>query len=300
MACIVFCSDPRDPRVVDELYAGEYAAAREFGLACSLVDFEALVNDSDPARAVRRVVNLGHEESGVYRGWMLTVEDYAALYAALVARGIRLVNSPAQYRHCHHLPESYTALAGHTPRTEWIACLPPVDMEAVRRAVGPFGNGPIIIKDYVKSQKHYWDEACFVPSASDHKALERVVSRFVELQAGHLQGGLVFREYVELQMVGDHPKSGMPLSKEYRIFFFDGRAALVINYWREIEYGPIDTPIESFGNLAARIDSRFFTMDVAELKSGGWIVIELGDGQVAGLPDGVDPRELLAVFAGEG
>jgi hypothetical protein len=29
-------------------------------------------------------------------------------------------------------------------------------------------------------------------------------------------------------------------------------------------------------------------MDIAKTKNGEWIIIELGDGQVAGLPDKVD------------
>ncbi len=29
-------------------------------------------------------------------------------------------------------------------------------------------------------------------------------------------------------------------------------------------------------------------MDIAKIKNGEWIIIELGNGQVAGLPDNVD------------
>jgi hypothetical protein len=37
--------------------------------------------------------------------------------------------------------------------------------------------------------------------------------------------------------------------------------------------------------LAAKVRSRFFSMDVAKQKGDGWLVMELGDGQVAGLPE---------------
>lgn len=33
-----------------------------------------------------------------------------------------------------------------------------------------FGDRPVIIKDYVKSRKHEWLGACFIPDASDTKA----------------------------------------------------------------------------------------------------------------------------------
>jgi len=32
-------------------------------------------------------------------------------------------------------------------------------------------------------------------------------------------------------------------------------------------------------------------MDIAKVENGGWIIIELGDGQVSGLPDNADMNE---------
>lgn len=49
--------------------------------------------------------------------------------------------------------------------------------------------------------------------------------------------------------------------------------------------------IDKFRQIADRIDSNFFTMDVAKKKSGGWTIMELGDGQVAGLPENADTTE---------
>ena len=34
----------------------------------------------------------------------------------------------------------------------------------------------------VESQKHAWEAACFIPSASDREEVERVVRRFLELR----------------------------------------------------------------------------------------------------------------------
>jgi hypothetical protein len=47
---------------------------------------------------------------------------------------------------------------------------------------------------FVKSRKHEWTDACFIPSAADRSAVERVVNRFLELQGEELAGGLVFFE----------------------------------------------------------------------------------------------------------
>ncbi len=56
-------------------------------------------------------------------------------------------------------------------------------------------------------------------------------------------------------------------------------------------------PHDLFSDVARQVESRFFTMDVAQTVSGEWMIVELGDGQVAGLPSRADVikfyRELI-------
>jgi hypothetical protein len=112
-----------------------------------------------------------------------------------------------------------------------------------------------------------------------------VVRRFIELQGNGLEGGLVFRQFVPLQSIGRHSQSGMPLTKEFRCFFLDGEVLQLSHYWAEGEYAGEAPLIAEFQSIAATIQSRFFTMDIAQREDGTWIIVELGDGQVAGLPD---------------
>ena len=296
---LIFCGDPLDPRVVDPVYAGEMAVARKLGIACSHINFEALVYERDGRGAVRRVENGKREEVGVYRGWMLRHELYALLYEALIERGIRLINSPADYRHCHHLPESYAAIEGYTPRTVWVpwqsgVSLTGSGLDEVMRRLETFGDRPLILKDYVKSQKHRWAEACYIPSATDRAAVARVTNRFLELQGEDLNEGLVFREYLEFEPLTVHSKSGMPLTKEYRLFYLDGEPILKVPYWEQGEYEADTLPMEIFNRVASRIESRLFTMDIAQMKTKEgeehtYQIVELGDAQVAGLPERADP-----------
>ena len=105
-----------------------------------------------------------------------------------------------------------------------------------------------------------------------------------------MNDGLVFREFEEFEPLGTHAQSGMPLTREYRLFFLDGEPILSAEYWDESEYPPTSIPMDQFRELARLIPSRFFTMDVARRRDGAWRIIELGDGQVAGLPERSDPR----------
>ncbi|MBV9470387.1 MAG: ATP-grasp domain-containing protein [Abitibacteriaceae bacterium] len=284
---LIFCSDPLTPRKPDADYAREVAAVESLGLSYAVIDYEALVNAQDAAQAVRRVREEAELTSGIYRGWMLRPTQYSELFNALMGRGIQLINSPAAYQHCHYLPEWYPALQAWTAQSVWLPYSGDVNhipFDEIMQHLEVFGAAPIIVKDYVKSRKHEWAEACFIPSAADRAAVERVVRRFVELQDESLNEGLVFREFIEFEPLTTHSKSGMPLIQEHRIFFWHHQPIFVAEYWEEGNYSVDALPLDQFCNAAQAVQSDFFTMDVAKRRDGNWSIIELGDAQVAGLP----------------
>lgn len=285
---IIFCCDPGNPKAVDEAYHREANAATEVGIEYHLVSYEALVNDGDAARAVRRVPEQPEATTCVYRGWMLRPSQFKLLYEALAEKGIRLINDPVAYQHCHYLPESYSVIERQTPKSVWMKTTGEVSVDAIMELLRPFGPAPVIVKDFVKSRKHEWAEACLIPSATDRAAVERVVRRFLELQDEDLSEGLVFRELVQFEPLTQHSKSGMPLTVEFRLFFFDGKPMYWTQYWEEGDYADLQPPVEQFQEVAARVRSRFFTMDLARKTDGEWMIVELGDGQVAGLPENAD------------
>jgi hypothetical protein len=277
----VLCRDPLEPSHPDRSFEPEVAAIERLGLPYVLVDHDALIGGDDPARVVRRVSEQAEPVPAVYRGWMMTFGQYGRLFDALAAKGVVLINDPEQYRHCHHLPECYPVIEGATPRSVWLT--DDLGIDRIVETLTPFGDGSVIVKDFVKSRKHEWGEACFIPSAADCAAVERVVGRFLELQGDDLNEGLVFREYIEFNPIGVHPKSGMPITEEYRIFWLDGEPLFWSPYWDVAEYGGTEPPLDRFARVAAAVRSRFFTMDVARRRDGGWMIVELGDGQVSGL-----------------
>jgi hypothetical protein len=128
--------------------------------------------------------------------------------------------------------------------------------------------------------------------------VERVVRRFLELQGPDLSGGLVFREYEPFEPLTTHSRSGMPLTLEYRLFCLDGEPILSAEYWEEGEYAGSTPPVETFQPIADLVQSRFFTIDVARRRDGVWRIVELGDGQVAGLPERTDPAAFYRAILG--
>jgi hypothetical protein len=298
---ILFCADYWNPLSPDSAYEAEAAAVEKVQLTSSLINFEALVEQQNISRAVRKVEPASTQELAIYRGWMLKPHIYERLYAALAERGLLLINTPVAYTHCHYLPESYPLIEGMTPRSTWLKTGPDVSLDEVMALLRPFGEKPIIVKDYVKSRKHEWNEACYIPSASDRQVVERVVTRFLQLQGEDLNEGLVFREFVNFEPLTAHSKSHMPLTREFRLFVLDGQIIFSTPYWEEGDYGAGTNafpPIDLFRQVAQKIQNRFFTMDVAQKRDGTWNIVELGDGQVAGLPARADVDAFYRALAG--
>ncbi len=278
-------------------YQDEYIAAKANGCTTFLFSYETLTRDKDAVLATRQIKCSDTLQKIIYRGWMLKPNQYASLYHCLLTKNYQLINTPTQYQHCHYFPDSYPLISGHTPKTIWFPIQnQQVDYDQVFNGIAAFEHSALIVKDFVKSQKHYWETACFIPLASDREKVISVIGRFVELQGTDLNEGLVLRQFMELNDLTIHSKSGMPLKQEYRLFFLYGQLLGCYDYWEEGEYSADEQPpLDLFKDIAKNIESNFFSMDIAKAKNGEWIIIELGDGQVAGLPDKVNRLQFYGI-----
>lgn len=276
-------ADSLDPKRPDEHFAREAATANELGITTCLLDHNALTQLNSPETVVRRVRT--SSDDAVYRGWMVTADQYSQLDQALRTRDVQLRTRPAAYATAHHLPGWYEAFRDLTPTSVYVDTADLAGIADVVRAALPAGPG--VIKDFVKSMKHYWHEAAFVPDVHDDAALMAIVERFVELRGEDLVGGIVVRAFEEL------------IGNEARTWWINGSCALVTAH--------PDTPdamlaigaeISSIASPIRALGAPFVTVDVAYHRDGRLRVIEVGDGQVSDLPSSVNPRQLLVALAG--
>lgn len=278
----------------DPHFAAEAAAARSAGAATAVFDHEALLA-GDTEAAVSRVPR----DAGPawYRGWMLPADHYAELAAALAARGCRLLTSPTAYRTAHELPGWYDTFRALTPHSAWLPCAPGRAPEPAALAglaapfTAPGERRPLVVKDWVKSRKHEWAEAAYVPDASDTERLASVVGRFVALQEEFLTGGVVLRAFEDYaSAVG-----------EARVWWVDGEPVLTGPHPDTPELRPVPD-LAQVAPAVRELGPRFLTTDLALRADGVWRVVEVGDGQVSGLPAGTDHRPLFEalVTAGAG
>lgn len=269
----LFCNHPLYARQVDEDYKEEYEACHEY-FNCGLFSYEDM--------ELGRLSLYGNPVEGltIYRGWMMKPEMYALFYEKLKERNIILVNSPEEYSRYHLLPGWYEDFKEDTAKSAWTKG---TDVKDALHLLGDF-QGSVMVKDYVKSRKHEWYDACFIPQAADTPLAQTIIQNFITRQGESLIGGIVLREFLQLKSAGFHEISGMPISEEYRAFVFCGRLLIVDDYWlegHEAVFGAGD--LQWIEQQLAKITSPFVTMDFARTTDGKLVIMELGDGQVSGL-----------------
>jgi hypothetical protein len=235
--------DPLDGRLPDEAYADEFAAARSAGLDCLVFSLEDLGNGPFRPRPA-----LTPGDRVVYRGWMLDLDQYRQLADAIRASDASLLVDDAAYAQCHHLPNWYERCRDVTPETVFVERS--ADFASVVAGLGWPGY---FVKDYVKSLTTSRGSA-----ARDAAEIEDVVAQ-IESYRGRIEGGVCIRRYIDLE-----PGS------EARYFVAAGHAIA--------PDGEVPPLVEQ---VASRVDSPFFSVDVARAANGELRLIELGDGQVS-------------------
>jgi hypothetical protein len=114
------------------------------------------------------------------------------LEQALADRGVTRKTTASRYQLAHHFPGWYTAVGSDTPESVWTQTDTENEViEALRRL--PLGTA--VIKDYSKSEKHYWNEAMFIPDTTDEENALGVARRFREVRGEFFDVGYVIRSF---------------------------------------------------------------------------------------------------------
>lgn len=165
---------------------------------------------------------------------------------------------------------------------------------------------PVVLKGETNSLKYVWNTHAF--ARNKREAIE-VHGR---LTRDSLTGSqkIYAREYVPLETFTMAPQ-GLPITREFRFFVYKSTILSGGFYWSShteelhdigIRPDPDEVPREFLDEVIRRIQETeqgtppppsFYVVDVAKTEEGGWIVIELNDGQMSGLSDN-DPGVLYS------
>lgn len=239
----LYPSDPLDAKRPDAAYRDEFETAMAAGHFCSLFSLEALErNDFHPRPALQRGAPV------LYRGWMLRVDVYGHLCGAIESSGAFPLTSPGNYQLCHHLPHWYALCREFTPETVFLAA-----NDDFGKSLAGLDWPAYFVKDHVKSLT---TSRGSVAGTVDEVA--EVVS-MLERYRGSIEGGVCVRRFETL----------LPGTEE-RYFVFRGHA-----------FGRDDSVPDMVAEIARRIPSPFYSVDVMSAPDGVLRLIELGDGQVS-------------------
>jgi hypothetical protein len=258
MIHFLFPSDPFNKRVVDPDYADDLNALAMRGFSHSLFSFEDFLEGKFKSSAP-----IPQDKSVVYRGWMMMPDSYSILNDTLVTSGCHLLTNPAQYRHCHYLPEWYESCREFTPASIFV----PRETDFVE-AVKDLGWDHYFVKDYVKSLSTSRGSIAESP-----EQIQEIVL-LMEQYRGSVEGGVCIREVEDF----------LPHTEE-RYFVYN-----------KIAYGRRGHVPDIVNEIATRVDSPFFSIDVVMNTSNQLRLIELGDGQVSSIKQW-DPDTFAHIFS---
>ncbi|QOV88591.1 ATP-grasp domain-containing protein [Humisphaera borealis] len=226
------------------MFADQLLAVRQSGYSASFCP-DSVIQEGKPLR------NMPAGATVVYRGWMLNATEYDRLAAAIGAATATPLTSPDKYLATHHLPNWYPLIAEFTPETFVIPLT--ADFETELRSLG---WDEFFIKDYVKSLKT--SRGSIVKDPSEIGSVVAEMERF----RGMIEGGLCVRRV-----------ESFIAESERRYFVLNGRP-----------FSPDGQPApDLIHQVASRISSPYFSVDVIRRDDGVLRVVEVGDGQVSDL-----------------
>ena len=235
-----------------------------------------LLQDTDDPENPWKIIKqdrFNDETELVMRGWMLSPAKYAALESYASSVGCSLTTSASAYESAHYLPGWYQLFAEFTPASLW---LHPEQENTMKQMVDSLNENAYIVKDYVKSRKHEWNTACFAPSKA---RLMPVIKEFIRLQeedGNGVEGGIVVREFENFDKdLG-----------EARVWWVNSSPVLTTPHPDNPEKMPVITAefLDALSASVKALGNPFITTDIAVRLDGSLRVVEVGDGQVSGLP----------------
>jgi hypothetical protein len=268
----------RQPNSIDNLENLQVAeTARLYG--CYTYLLPATIGYS--VAAVDALLNLPHfdrPQVGIWAGFIPSQSKYAAVYQAAADKNVFLVNNPVQHQTALEFDRYYPLLGDLTPQSMTITS----SDECVD--AGEKLGFPVFVRGAVKSNKTLGWDACV---AANPDELVYIVEQILSIPH-RARGKAIIRQLVKLRsrsmMPGDFPRS-----REYRVFVYQQQVFAFGYYWDEFddefELTALDRSnlIKLAIEAATRVNVPYIIVDIGQLESGDWIVIEVGDAQFAGM-----------------
>lgn len=151
-------------------------------------------------------------------------------------------------------------------------------------------DGPFVVKGVTNSRKSNWNTHMFAPTKDRAWEISKLL--YADMVIGSQE--IIFRKFIKLKTF-EYGINGLPFTNEFRFFFYKEHLIDYGFYWSisdSQDKAHIDETGINFAKKVAEIISKkvnFFVLDIALTEDDNWILVEVNDGQMAGLSD-IDPN----------
>lgn len=247
-------------------------------LGFRVIDIPVDLNELETPEAIfDYVTRFEPPVAAIWLGYIPTVEHYQAIYSAALKKGIRLVNSPKEFQTAMEFDHFYPLLEGLTPKSTWTDSLE--GLVQVTQTIG----FPMFVKGAVKSNKEEGWSACVAQNWTELESIARDLMG----KMGRSRGRIIVRELINLKKIPSSYEK-FPLGREYRLFLLNHEIMAWGFYWEEQNEVPLEETerlriFELAQEASQRLGVPYISVDIGQLETGEWTVIEVGDGQFSGL-----------------
>ncbi|WP_413491755.1 ATP-grasp domain-containing protein [Morganella psychrotolerans] len=188
----------------------------------------------------------------IWRGWMLNTEEYQQLHRVIALHGGTMLSSADNYISNHHITGWYECCRKFTPETVITSANANFD-ELICDLQWP----AYFVKDYVKSLTT--SRGSIAENADEIREIIKLITHY----RGEIEGGICLR-HIEYFIE----------NTERRYFVLNKKVYSADSHIPHIVY-----------DIADKINTPFFSVDIAENTAGKLRLIEIGDGQVSDIKE---------------
>jgi ATP-grasp domain, R2K clade family 3 len=228
--------------------------------------------------ALANLPNFDRPQVGIWAGFIPSQSKYAEVYQAATEKNVFLVNDPIQHQTALEFDRYYPLLGDLTPQSITITS----SSECVE--AGAKLGFPVFVRGAVKSNKTLGWDACVAANSDE---LVYIVEQILSIPH-RARGKAIVRQLVKLRYRSMMP-GNFPRSREYRLFVYNCQVLAFGYYWDEFEdeFELTEFDRSQLHQLAiaaaTKVNVPYIIIDIGQLESGEWIVIEIGDAQFAGM-----------------
>ena len=253
---------------VDEFFENEYKQTSNV--------FDTILIDQETF-CITKNKELVDDETVLYRGWIITQEQYDCINHEVQRLGGKLAVSPEEYGFLQFNRDGFgykgwtDVLKDFTPKTIRVKYDQEIDLDYISSQL----TFPLIVKGSSKSVKDDWENSMFIKDVDD---FWRVIGNYKNHVSKSEDNMIMLREF----------ENFVP-DEEYRLWFYQGELQkseihpLFNGEYNQLIIGKSSDIINAVKSFAVNNNVQLITVDIVKDTQDNVRIVECGSGMVSGI-----------------